>query len=165
MPRTKKAAGQAVDRRNGRRTEIAAAEQLRKFSLPKRTDGEQWALETRKAWAAMWRDPVSSLLSVADRIVLLRWAGALHRAEGAYALADAEPTVTGSMGQVVRNPLYDVGDAQVKIAQACEAQIGVGALNRARLGLEFTSAQQSLAELNAMVGGGGDGDEQDPRLG
>jgi hypothetical protein len=161
MPRTKKPAGTAVDRRNGRRTEIAAAEQLRKFSLPKRADGEPWSLETRKAWAAMWRDPVSSLLSVADRPVLLRWAAALHRAERAYELADAEPIGEGSQGQPVANPLYAVGDGQVKIAQACEAQIGIGALHRARLGLEFTSAQRSLAELNAMLDDGGNDD--DPR--
>jgi hypothetical protein len=164
MPRTKKAAGTAVDRRNGRRTEIAAAEQLRRFGLPKRADGKPWSPETRKAWAAMWRDPVSSLLSAADRPVLLRWAGALHRAEHAYELADAEPLAEGSMGQVVAHPLYAVADAQLAIAQKCEAQIGIGALHRARLGLEFTSAQRSLAELNAMLEEGG-GDETDPRLG
>ena len=162
MPRTKKNAGTAVDRRNGRRTEIAAAEQMARFTLPKRADGKPWSLETRKAWAAMWRDPVSVLLSPADRPVLLRWAGALHRAEDAYEKADAEPTVSGSMGQVVGNPLYAVGDAQVAIAQKCEAQIGVGALHRARLGLEFTRAQLSLTELNAALDEDG-GDEHDPR--
>ena len=154
-----------MDRRNGRRTEIAAAEALRKYGLPRRSDGKPWSAETRKAWAAMWRDPVSSLLSVADRPVLLRWVSALHRAEQAYELADAEPTVKGSMGQVVPNPLYAVGDGQVKIAQACEAQIGVGALHRARLGLTFTAAQLSLDELNARITSGADGgdDDDDPR--
>lgn len=163
VPRTKKPAGTAVDRRNGRRTELAAAEQLRRFGLPKRADGQPWRLETRKAWAAMWKDPVSSLLSVADRPVLLRWAAALHRAEVAYEQADTTPLVTGSQGQEVGNPLYAVGDAQVKIAQQCEAQIGIGALHRARLGLEFTAAQKSLADLNAALEGGDD--EPDPRAG
>jgi hypothetical protein len=167
VPRTKKPAGQAVDRRNGRRTEIAAAVRLRRFGLPKREDGEPWRLETRKAWAAMWKDPVSGLLSVADRPILLRWAGALHRAEWAYGRADAEPLVEGSQGQRVRNPMYDVGDAQIKIAQGCEQQVGIGSLNRARLGLTFTSAQKSLEELNAMLTGGAgedEDDDDDPRL-
>jgi P27 family predicted phage terminase small subunit len=165
VPRTKKAAGQAVDRRNGRRAGIAAAEPLRKFALPKRSDGRPWRLETRKAWTAVWRDPISLLWSVADRPVLLRYAGALHRAEVAYELADTEPMVDGSQGQLVRSPMLDVGDGQVKIAQACEAQLGVGALNRSKLGLEFASAQKSLAELNAGYGpdGGDDDDEPDPR--
>lgn len=164
MPRTKKAAGTAVDRRNGRRTEIAAAEQLSKFTLPKRLDGKPWSLETRKAWTAMWRDPVSSLLSVADRPVLLRWAGALHRAERAYELADETPMVRGSQRQDVANPLYAMGDGQIAIAQRCEAQIGIGALHRARLGLTFTSAQRSLEELNAMLNDDrGDDDDDDPR--
>lgn len=164
MPRTKKAAGTAVDKRNGRRTELAAAEQLRRFGLPRRGDGEPWRLETRKAWAAMWRDPVASLLSVADRPVLLRWAGALHRAEVAYELADAEPMVSGSQGQEVGNPLYAVAEGQIRIAQQCEAQIGIGALHRARLGIEFTAAQRSLADLNAALEGGDD-DDDDPRRG
>lgn len=169
MPRTKKPAGQAVDRRNGRRTELAAAEPLKKFSLPKRSDGAAWSGETRKAWTAMWADPVSCLLSPADRPVLLRWAGALHRAEYAYRLADAEPMVEGSQGQMVGNPLYAVADAQIAIAQKCEAQIGIGALHRARLGLEFTSAQRSLAQLNEEIMGGtrggdyGGADDDDPR--
>jgi hypothetical protein len=161
MPRTKKAPGQAVDRRNGRRTEIAAAKGLRQFSLPRRADGEDWLPETRKAWAAMWSDPVASLLSVADRPVLLRWAGALHRAEVAYGLADEDPVVTGSQEQPVAHPMFAVAAEQLRIAQGCEAQIGVGALNRARLGLTFTSAQKSLAELNAALEEG-PGDD-DPR--
>lgn len=165
MPRTKKAAGTAVDRRNGRRTELAAAEPMKKFGLPKRADGRPWSLETRKAWTAVWRDPISSLWSVADRPVLLRYAAALHRAEAAYDLADEVPMVTGSQGQDVRSPMFDVAEGQVKIAQACEAQLGVGALNRSKLGLEFTSAQKSLVELNAMLDDGGDDDEPDPRLG
>jgi hypothetical protein len=162
MPRTKKAAGEAVDKRNGRRLELAAAVPLKRFGLPKRADGEPWRPETRKAWTAMWKDPVTSLLSVADRPVLLRWAAALHRAEAAYEQADQEPSVEGSMHQLVKNPQYDVADAQIKIAQACEAQIGIGALHRARLGLEFTAGIKSLAELNATFTEGDD-DEPDPR--
>jgi hypothetical protein len=162
MPRTKKPAGTAVDRRNGRRTEIAAAEPMRRFSLPKRADGEPWLTETRKAWTAMWNDPVSSLLSPADRPILLRWAEALDRAARAYRRADEDPEAEGSMGQVIENPQYGVADKAIKIAQACEAQIGVGALNRARLGLTFTQAQLSLQELNAALEGGND-DDDDPR--
>jgi P27 family predicted phage terminase small subunit len=177
MPRTKKPAGTAVDRRNGRRTEIAAAESLRRFGLPRRDapvvicedcgnvhEQPQWDPETKKAWAAMWKDPVSSLLSPADRPILLRWADAIDRAVRALRLADADPVAKGSQGQPVENPLYGVADKALRVAQACEAQIGIGALNRARLGLTFTQAQLSLQDLNAALDGGGN-DDDDPRVG
>jgi P27 family predicted phage terminase small subunit len=162
VPRTKKPAGQAVDRRNGRRAELAAAAPLAKFPLPRRVPA--WLPETRKAWDALWEDPVSSLLSVADRPLLLRWVDALDRAGRTLAEADKRPTVKGSMGQPVENPLYGVADKALRVAMAIEAQVGVGALNRARLGLTFSAAQLSLADLNAAFMGEGD-DEPDPRLG
>jgi hypothetical protein len=161
MPRTAKPAGTAVDRRNGRRTEIAAAEQLAEFRLPARKPG--WRLETKRAWLAMWADPVSSLLSVADRPVLLRWADALDRAARSLELADAKPISRGSMGQEVESPHYGIAAKAIGVAQACEAQIGVGALHRARLGLTFTAAQLSLDDLNRRINDGSDDDDDDPR--
>lgn len=163
MPRTKKAAGQAVDRRNGRRNEITASS-LAKFALPKRTSGEPWQLETRKAWLALWSDPVATALTPVDRPVLLRWADAIDRAARSLELADAEPIATGSMGQEVESPYYGIADKAVKVAQACEAQLGVGALNRARLGIAILQERSSLVDLNAKYAGGGDsGEERDPR--
>lgn len=145
MPRTKKPPGQAVDRRNGRRAELEGAP-LQRFALPRRDPS--WLLETKRAWAALWDDPVVQALSPVDRPVLLRWADALDRAVRSLRLADADPVATGSMGQPVENPLYGVADKAVRVAQACEAQLGVGALNRARLGLTITTARKSLEDLN-----------------
>ena len=162
MPRTKKPAGQAVDRRNGRRVEIGPSS-LARFELPRRQPA--WLVETKRAWSALWDDPVTATLSPVDRPVLLRWADALDRAVRALAAADADPVATGSMGQPVENPLYGVADKAVRVAQACESQLGIGALNRARLGIEVTTAARSLAQLNERYGpgGGGDDDEPDPR--
>jgi hypothetical protein len=152
-----------VDRRNGRRTELASADPLRRFALPRRDP--PWLPETRKAWSALWEDPVAVLLSRVDRPVLLRWADALDRAARCLVAADAAPVAKGSMGQDVESPLYGVADKALRVAQACEAQIGVGALARARLGLTFTAAQRSLADLNALLSGAGGDDDDDPRLG
>jgi hypothetical protein len=172
MPRTKKAPGTAVDSRNGRRTEIAASS-LARFALPKRTIGADavtgaaipvpWRLETRKAWAALWADPVASALTPVDRPVLLRWADALDRAARCLELADADPIAKGSMGQAVESPHYGIADKAIRVAQACEAQLGVGALHRARLGIAIVEGRQSLMDLNARIAQASGDDDDDPR--
>lgn len=171
MPRTKKAAGSAVDRRNGRRTEVAASS-LARFALPKRPlvkdpetgelRSEPWRLETRKAWSALWADPVAMALTPVDRPVLLRWADSIDRAQRHLELGDADPIARGSMGQEVESPHYGIADKAVKVAQACEAQLGVGALNRARLGIAILAERESMDALNARIAGGSD-DDDDPR--
>src|SRR6185437_14706889 len=100
MPRTKKAPGNAVDRRNGRRTEVAASS-LAEFALPKRPPvkdpetgalvANPWRLETKRAWLALWSDPVAGALTPVDRPVLLRWADAVDRAARHLELGDADP--------------------------------------------------------------------------
>jgi len=163
MPRTKKAPGSAVDKRNGRRTEIAASA-LAKFTLPRRSNGEPWRLETKRAWAALWDDPVATALTPVDRPVLLRWADAVDRAQRHLELGDADPIAHGSMGQEVESPHYGIADKALRVAQACEAQLGVGALHRARLGIAIAEGRQSLMDLNARIAqaSGDDGDD-DPR--
>ena len=165
MPRTKKAAGTAVDRRNGRRTEVLASS-LAKFALPKRSSGEPWRLETRKAWASLWSDPVASALTPVDRPVLLRWADSIDRAALHLELGDADPIARGSMGQEVESPHYGIADKALKVAQACEAQLGVGALNRARLGIAILAERESLDAMNARIIGSvvtGEVVDDDPR--
>jgi hypothetical protein len=163
VPRTKKAPGTAVDRRNGRRTEVAASS-LANFALPKRSSGEPWRLETRKAWSALWLDPVAGALTPVDRPVLIRWADSIDRAARHLELGDANPIARGSMGQEVESPHYGIADKAVKVAQACEAQLGVGALNRARLGIALLQERVSLADLNARVAESrGSDDDDDPR--
>jgi len=163
MPRTKKAAGTAVDKRNGRQAMIVASS-LAKFALPKRTSGEPWRLETRKAWSALWSDPVAMALTPVDRPVLLRWADSIDRAARHLELGDEDPIAKGSMGQAVESPHYGIADKAVKVAQACEAQLGVGALNRARLGIAILQERVSLADLNARVAESrGSDDDDDPR--
>lgn len=153
MPRTKKAAGTAVDRRNGRRAEVAPSS-LAEFALPRRADGPPWRLETKRAWSALWSDPVASALTPVDRPVLLRWADSIDRAARHLELGDADPIAKGSMGQAVESPHYGIADKALKVAAQCEAQLGVGALNRARLGIALVAERASLADLNARVAGG-----------
>ena len=162
MPRTRKPPGQAADQRNGRRTEVAAAS-LRKFSLPRRD--VPYLPETRKAWTALWADPVARALTPVDRPVLLRWADALDRAQRHLALGDEDPIVPGHGGQPVESPHYGIADKALHVASQCEQQLGVGALNRARLGIAILSERASLDEMNDRLRRPADAPRrQDPRM-
>lgn len=114
------------------------------------------------AWRAYWADHVSGATTGSDLPLLIRWVKNLDRYFRLVATADRNPVVTGSKSQVVGNPLYALA---LKIEQSivdAERQLGIGPLNRLKLGLVLTETSKSLAELNAEAG---DGDEaDDPRL-
>jgi hypothetical protein len=163
MPRTKKPAGTAVDRRNGRQAVLDGSGPLAKFSLPRRADGRPLDVRTRRMVAALRADPVSQALSAVDREIVIRWALSVDDWIKALARAHAEPLSTGSMGQEVPSPWWGIAKQALDVAVAMEQQMGIGALNRARLGLTIGKAQMTLEELNAMHEEGDD-DEYDPRL-
>jgi hypothetical protein len=146
MPRTKKAAGTAVDRRNGRQAELAPVASVARFDLPDRAGG--WRGETMQAWAKFWADPVAAALTEVDEVVLLRWADHLNRAAELVALADLDPVAKGSMGQPVENPRYGIAARAMAVVEKCEAQLGIGALNRARLGIAIISEKAALEDVN-----------------
>ena len=162
MPRTKKAAGQAVDRRNGRRAELeVAGGGLERFELPSRRPA--WLAASREAWDGAWMDPIRQAWTLGDRPILLRWIDALDRAVRMLRRADASPVTKGSMGQLVEHPFYATAARAIAVAEKCEAQLGFGALNRERLGFTIASARKTMAEVNALYLDGGDDDEPDPR--
>ena len=166
MPRTKKPTGTAVDRRNGRQAQLDAPA-VAYFDLPARPDNP-WRPETRGAWAAFWADPVARALTDVDRVVLVRWADYLDRAAELVERADVDPVQTGSMGQPVENPLYAAAARAMATVERCEQQLGVGALNRARLGIAIVSERAALADVNRRYlqpAPAGAEDEDDPRRG
>lgn len=165
MPKTRKPAGTAVNPRNGRRAELEvdAGGALAWFELPPRRPA--WLLATRGAWLAFRDDPVWQLYTPGDKTILLRWVDALDRAERAFRRADRKPVLEGGNRQLTEHPSYQTAAKMVAVAEKCEQQLGVGPLNRVRLGLTVTTARRSLLELNAAFAEGGEADEPDPRLG
>lgn len=159
MPRTKKPAGQAVDRRNGRSFELEGV-RLARFDLPSRRP--PWLRESRAAWEIAWADPVSALWTPADGPLLLRWIDAYDRAVRSLRRADRKPVVVGGNGQITEHPSYGTAKAQLAVVERCDQQLGFGAYNRARLGLTVAQAQQTMDDLNAAFLEDGD-DEPDPR--
>jgi hypothetical protein len=89
-----------------------------------------------------------------DRAVLLRWVREMDRYLRLSAEADACPSVRGSQGQPVENPLYGTAYKALAAVQACEKQMGMGALNRSALGIAVITERRSLADMNSRYGGG-----------
>jgi hypothetical protein len=165
IPRAKKLPGTAVDSRNGQQAALPA-EPLPRFSLPRRGDGQKWDLRTQRMWRALWDDDrLAAALSPVDRELVLRWAESVDDAVKARARAWESPIAKGSMGQDVESPYFGIAAKAVAVAEKCEAQIGIGALNRARLGIAILTEAKTLADLSAGYPGdaAGEGRYADPR--
>lgn len=166
MPRSKKPAGMAVDKRNGRRADLAPVGQLGRIEAP-----GHLCEEARRQWDSYWEDTAATVQTPADRGVVLRWIDAVDRYLRTIGEADVTPLVSGSTGQLVENPLYKIAEKALATVERAEKQLGIGALNRAGLGIAVIAEQRSLADMNARYGGGGGSDddpakdaEEDPRL-
>lgn len=127
--------------------------------------------EARAQWDAYWEDAAAQVQTAADRGVVLRWADAVNRYLITLGEADEQPLVAGSTGQMVENPLYKIADRALATIERCEKQLGIGALNRAGLGIAVINEARSLQEMNSRYGGGVDGGdsapaeaEEDPRF-
>lgn len=164
MPRTKKAAGTTVDRRNGRRADLTPVAGGR-IDPPPGLSPPVLAM-----WDAYWSDTVSQVQTPVDRALLARWATEYDRYLRTVATADEQPLVEGSQGQSVENPLYRIAYRALDAAERCERQMGIGPLHRSALGIAVMAERRSLAQMNAQYGGGDDVDSSaalaavDPRV-
>lgn len=150
MPRTKKPAGQAVDRRNGRRADLGVLPggKIEKPDLP-----EKVCEEATAQWDAYWESAAAGIQTPADRGVVLRWIDAVDRYLRTLGEADKRPIVKGSTGQPIENPLYKIAAAALATVERAEKQLGIGALNRAGLGIAVIAEQRSLQDMNSRYGG------------
>jgi hypothetical protein len=112
--------------------------------------------EALEAWESYWDDGVAAVQTPVDRAVLVRWVREMDRYLRLSAEADLQPSVRGSQGQPVENPLYGTAYKALAAVQACERQMGMGALNRSALGIAVITERRSLADMNSRYGGGGD---------
>ena|SRR6266704_1330174 len=163
MPRNRKPPGTAVDRRNGQQANlsvVAGDAEVVRVPMP---DG--LLKETQEQWDAYWADPVASVQTLVDRSLLLRWIKNLDRYERLIAEADRSPLVEG-LHAVSAHPLYAVASKIEASVKADEAQLGIGPLNRSKLGIAVISERRSLADMNARYSEpeGSTDDGEDPRL-
>lgn len=156
MPR--KPPGTAVDPRNGQKHTLSVLRGQR-FDPPANLGPE--ALEQ---WDHYWEDPVSQLVTPADRSLLKRWITDVDRYFRVTRLADQNPITRGSHGQETINPAYAYSLKIAAEIAKCEAQLGIGPKNRAALGIAVIQEKRSLADLNADYETESDSGDDDPRL-
>jgi hypothetical protein len=116
----------------------------------------------KEAWTAYWSDVVAGAVRISDTSLVKRWISNVDRYLRLMRMADQEPVVAGSTGQPKTNSLYDLAfkiEASIKVD---EAQLGIGPLNRLRLGVKLAEGAKSLADLTE--GEDDDDGDFDPRL-
>jgi hypothetical protein len=114
------------------------------------------------AWRSFWDDALCGVMRNPDASLVLRWVKNLDRYYRLMASADGEPIVTGSTGQYRVNPGYDLALKIEASIKADEQQLGIGPLNRLRLGVALSESAKSLADLNAEAD---EDEDDDPRAG
>jgi hypothetical protein len=113
-----------------------------------------------EAWNAYWTDVIAGVLRPGDAPLVDRWVRNLDRYHRIIRLADQEPVVEGSTGQQKPNGLYDLAFKIEASIKADEQQLGIGPLNRLRLGVKFAEGAKSLSDLTVDAE---EGDDDDPR--
>lgn len=148
MARTKKPAGTAVNPRNGRRHELATSVVIGAPEI----DRTSFLPTTLAMWDAYWADVAASTQTPADLMMALMWVENYDDYRRKKAEADQMPMVEGSMGQQVANPLYGVANQALQAAERAARQLGVGAKNRADLGITLLQERVTLDSINARFG-------------
>lgn len=162
MPR--KTAGTAVDPRNGQRMTFELVQGGQR-EVPKPPTNLR--ADIRKLWSAYWEDVVSGVVRPSEEMLVRRWISNWNRYRVLLDVADAQPMVTGSTGQLKEHPAYGLALKIEASIREDEKQLGWGPKNRADLGIALVEGNKSLAEMNAKYGGAegrvheGDRDDSD----
>lgn len=107
----------------------------------------------RRAWRDFWRSPVAQAADrAADLPALLMWAHALNEWQRVVPVVQETPTVEGSQGQPVLNPLVSYLRHLAETIHHYELHFGMTPRARAQLGLTIGAAKLTAQELNRRLG-------------
>lgn len=116
----------------------------------------------RDEWDRLWSSPLASSFAESDvpaleRLFQLRDEALRHQRAGRK-----RPTVFGSQGQEVLNPVLRQRDALLGEIRQLEDRFGLSPRSRLQLGITLLESHRSLAELNQRYIAKGP-DRPDPR--
>lgn len=102
----------------------------------------------RAVWRKFFRSHVSLAVDLdADWPALRRWIYCVDQVEKFVEIADARPTVFGSQGQSVLNPLYMQIERLNKERYRIQERFGMDPMSRFRLQFTATEAKRSANDL------------------
>ena len=109
----------------------------------------------RQIWINFWE---SALARLVDRKAHMpachRWIEAESELMRLRPLANKSPLVTGSTGQLRKNPLFDVIAEHTRAVERFEEHFGGTLLAQMRLGIAIGEAAETLGDLQASLAGG-----------
>lgn len=153
MPRHKKAAGTAVDPRNGRKAELLPQPRTEIPPLPRGFRRKA----TVERWNAYWTDVISGLVNESEEYIVVRWLTNIERYEMLLDKFDTKPEYAefnedGSFKGLRTNPALQSAMKLEASIRADEAQLGFGPKNRAALGIAIVQQQASTAKFHEEQG-------------
>lgn len=131
------------------------------LSLDKYPPDEDWRPDVKDDWATFWNSDVAHAVAESDIPALYRLFDLRNMERLFHEAALAEPTVVGSKGQTVLNPLLRQADSIRAEIRQLEDRFGLNPAARAKLGIDTSKLRKSLADLNEVVVN--DAEEEDPR--
>lgn len=112
-----------------------------------------------EVWEDFWHGQTSKIVDVSDHFALRRWIEAVDEREGLIGPVRENPTVDGSQGQPVINPLAKrLAELETRIERT-EIQFGMTPKARADLGVAAGTAAMTAEQLNKMAQEGPSGDQ------
>lgn len=115
-------------------------------------------------WERLWSSPLATTFTTSDVPALERLFELRDEAVRHQRAARRTPTVEGSKGQVVLNPVLRQRDALLAEIRQLEDRFGLSPRSRLQLGITLSEAHRSLDDLNrSYVERDGGHDPRDPR--
>ena len=134
-------------RRQGRhRNDMGAVDSQGTFHPPDAPAGLLLAL--RGEWERLWASPLASTFTTSDVPALVRLFTLRDEAIRHQRAARRTPTVKGSQGQDVLNPVLRQRDALLAEIRQLEDRFGLSPRSRLQLGITLSEAHRSLDDLN-----------------
>jgi P27 family predicted phage terminase small subunit len=111
-------------------------------------------------WESYWASDVSRAAQSSDHYALRRWIQAVDERDRLIGPVRDNPTVEGSQGQPVINPLAKrLGEVEKRISDF-ESEFGMTPKARAQLGIAIGGAAMTANELNRLAAHGDEDENQ-----